>query len=368
MRRSGRSIRRGTKLKGIRRVRQDGKVYRYHRATGIRLPDDLPEDHPEFLAAYLQAEEGASTGKATTKRTHKPAPGSLGHSWWLFCQSDDFMDLSEGYRDRMQAHGDAICETGGKVPISQIRPYHIENDIAELERNAARTRLKTWRKFLSWAKPRLVEKNWAMYVDMPKPKKGTRHARWSADHVAMFRGRWPTDTPQRLAMELMLFTGMRISDAVRCGPRWVDRDGWMTFQQQKTKGEVLIAFDREQPPFADYQAYTFLKECIGKIQVRHLTWLATAQGNKRSEKAASNWFSEACQKAGLKGDERRTAHGLRDTCCARLAEGGATTHQLMTWSGHESLDEAERYTKDAEKKKVLSVDMSGTKIVQVRKS
>lgn len=368
MRRSGRSIRKSPKLKGIRRVKQDGKIYRYHRATGLRLPDDLPEDHADFLAAYLDAEKAHSEGKAETKRTYKPKSGTLAHSWWLFCKSDEFADLSEGYRRRMQAHGDAICETGGKVPINQIRPYHIENDIAELERNAARTRLKTWRKFLAWAKPRLVEKNWAIFVDMPKAKKGERHKRWSDEHIQAFRNCWPTNTPQRLAMELMLFTGMRICDAVRCGPRWIDRDGWMTFQQKKTKGSVLIAFDREQPEFADFEAYQCLKQCIEELEERHLTWLATTHGRQRSEKAASNWFSEACRKAELKNDDRRTAHGLRDTCCSRLAERGATTHQLMTWSGHETLDEAERYTKEAEKKKVLSVDRTGTNIVQVRKS
>ncbi len=40
----------------------------------------------------------------------------------------------------------------------------------------------------------------------------------------------------------------------------------------------------------------------------------------------------------------------------------------MTWSGHESLDEAERYTKEADKKRLLSVDVSGTENVQVAKS
>ncbi len=364
MRSGGRGVRRGAKLKGIRRVKQDGKVYRYHRATGTRLPDDIPEDHPDFLAAYLKAESQAGTKKPIRGAT--PRAGTVAHAWWQFTKSDDFLDLSDGYRRRMMAHGDDIVAKGGNVPIDQIRAYHIENDIQDMDRNAARTRLKTWRKFLDWTQPRLVERNWAKYVDMPKAKKGTPHKRWSADHVAAFRNRWPVDTSQRLAFELMLFTGMRICDAVRCGPGWIDRDGWMTFKQKKTGGEVLIAFNRDLPPFADAEARAYLSECLNARTERHMTFLATIHGTSRSEKAASNWFSDAARKAGLKGDQRRTAHGLRDTCCARLAEGGATAHQLMTWSGHESLEEAERYTKDADKKRMLTVDDSGPKIVQVQ--
>lgn len=366
MRQRRRSLGRAAKLKGIRRVRQDGKVYRYHRATGTRLPDDIPEDDEEFLEAYLAAEK--QTGPKP-RRGATPRTGTVGHAWWKFCQSDDFLDLSDGYRDRMEAHGDAIIATGGKALIKEVRPYHIEYDMEGLERNAARTRLKTWRKFLKWAhrsaKPTLIEKNWAMHVEMPKAKKGEPHKRWSGEHIISFRARWPIETPQRLALELMLFTGMRICDAVRCGPGWVDRDGWMSFKQQKTKGGVLIAFDRELPHFADADALSMLKQCLEARTEKHMTWLATIHGKGRSEKAASNWFSDACRKAGLKDENRRTAHGLRDTCCARLAENGATSHQLMTWSGHESLEEAERYTKEADKKRILTVDVSGTQNVQV---
>lgn len=362
MRRGRRSIWREAKLKGIRRVRQDGKIYRYHRATGTRLPDEIPEDHPDFLAAYLSAEKQAGP---KPKRSAAPRAGTISHAWWQFTQSDDFLDLSSGYRARMLAHGEEITRAGGFVQTKQIRAYHIESNIEGLERNAARTRLKTWRKFLKWAHPKLVEKNWAQHVEMPKAKKGKPHTRWGVEHVNTFRNRWPVGTTQRLAMELMLFTGMRICDAVRCGPGWIDRDGWMSFRQQKTKGDVLIAFDRDLPPFADAEALDFLRKCLRVQNDRHMTWLATIHGKGRSEKAASNWFSEACRKADLKGENRRTAHGLRDTCCARLAENGATAHQLMAWSGHESLEEAERYTKEADKKRMLTADVSGTKIVQV---
>lgn len=66
-----------------------------------------------------------------------------------------------------------------------------------------------------------------------------------------FRAHWSIDTPERLAFEVIFWTGARISDAVRLGHGNVDRDGWIVFRQQKTGGEVAIPFDRALPDFAE---------------------------------------------------------------------------------------------------------------------
>ena len=203
---------------------------------------------------------------------------------------------------------------------------------------------------------------------MPKAAKSQRHARWTCDDIETFRKHWPVGAAQRLSFELMLFTGMRLSDAVRAGPGWVDRDRWLAFKQKKTGGDVLIPFERDLPDIADIEAHQYLQACLAALSSRHLTWMTTKCGAARSEKAASNWFSHACRAAGLKNAQRRTAHGLRDTCCALLAESGATAHQIMTWSGHESLSEVERYTKDVRKKVMLSANANRTQIVQVQNS
>jgi hypothetical protein len=44
---------------------------------------------------------------------------------------------------------------------------------------------------------------------------------------------------------------------------------------------------------------------------------------------------------------RCVPHGLRKAACRRLAEVGATAHQIMAVSGHKSLREVERYTRAA---------------------
>ncbi len=37
-----------------------------------------------------------------------------------------------------------------------------------------------------------------------------------------------------------------------------------------------------------------------------------------------------------------------------LAEAGATAHQIAAWTGHESLSEVQRYSKAADRKRILS--------------
>ena len=47
-----------------------------------------------------------------------------------------------------------------------------------------------------------------------------------------------------------------------------------------------------------------------------------------------------------------SAHGLRKASATRLAEKGATAHQLMSWFGWTTLRQPELYTRAAENKKL----------------
>jgi hypothetical protein len=47
---------------------------------------------------------------------------------------------------------------------------------------------------------------------------------------------------------------------------------------------------------------------------------------------------------------RSTSHGLRKAAATRLADRGATTTQLMAWFGWKTASEAERYTRNADRK------------------
>jgi hypothetical protein len=53
-----------------------------------------------------------------------------------------------------------------------------------------------------------------------------------------------------------------------------------------------------------------------------------------------------------------TAHGLRKAGAVAAAHNGATPHQLMAIFGWRTLEEAERYTKAAEQKRIAIGAMS----------
>ena len=46
-----------------------------------------------------------------------------------------------------------------------------------------------------------------------------------------------------------------------------------------------------------------------------------------------------------------SAHGVRKATSTALAEAGATPHEIMAVTGHQTLEEVERYTKAASRKK-----------------
>jgi integrase len=100
--------------------------------------------------------------------------------------------------------------------------------------------------------------------------------------------------------------------------------------QQKTGARLLIKMHPE------------LARALESVPRSNLTFLVTERGAPFSASSLSNWFGKQCRAAGL---ERRTAHGLRKAACRRLAEAGASVHEIAAVSGHKSLAEIERYTK-----------------------
>jgi integrase len=64
----------------------------------------------------------------------------------------------------------------------------------------------------------------------------------------------------------------------------------------------------------------------------------------------SNVIAAAARETGLSG---RSAHGLRKARLMRIAEAGGPTGAIMLWGGHQSMDEAEAYTRAADRRSLL---------------
>lgn len=63
-----------------------------------------------------------------------------------------------------------------------------------------------------------------------------------------------------------------------------------------------------------------------------------------------NWMGDAIRAAGL--PERCVLHGLRKAAARRLAESSCTTKEIASITGHKSLAEVERYTREADQERL----------------
>ncbi len=339
-----RSIRDSTvTLKHIQTVRRGGKVHRYLRIPGkvrVKLPD-MPPDSPEFLAAYAEALKAAP-------RPQRAATGTIGALTEVFLRSDRFLALSPGYRHMMRVQIDAIRRQAGGARLSDLMARHIRADLAPLAPHLSSARVKAWRLLCQFAiEAGLATEDPSAGIKAKRAPKTDGHPPWTAPEIEAFRARWPCGTTQRLAMELLLWTGARISDAVRLGPGMVGRDGVLVYRQKKTGEPAYAPWTCAIPRFAE--APDELRAALAARPSGHMTFLATAAGRTRSDKAFGGFVREAARTAGVV----KSAHGLRKCRAAMLAEGGATEHEIAAWTGHTSLSEVQHYIKSANRRSAV---------------
>jgi integrase len=170
-----------------------------------------------------------------------------------------------------------------------------------------------------------------------KVRKTEGHHTWTDDEIGRYRNHWPLGTQQRLTMELALETTSRRADVTRVGPQH-ERNGKLDLRHTKNNVDAFIPITPE------------LRAAIDACPTKHLTFLHTKAGAPRSPKALGGDFRQWCDAAGL--PKRCTLHGLRKGGARRLAEAGATAHEIMSITGHKTLSEVERYTKKANRERM----------------
>lgn len=88
---------------------------------------------------------------------------------------------------------------------------------------------------------------------------------------------------------------------------------------------------------------------LGALPRKHVCILTTEWGKPFTVDGYSGWMRDAMREAGLPPDCR--PHGLRKTFGRLLADAGATAHEIMAALGHLTLGEAERYTREADRRR-----------------
>jgi integrase len=309
----------------------------------VAMPD-LPKGDQEFLAAWLAA---MGPQKPTDRR---PLTGTLGAVVVAYMASAAYQNLAPSTRAYMRRNLEAIRRTWGSARAGTLEARHIRADLAKLEPHPANLRLKAWRAMCRWAcnETAMMAHDPAATIRKRVTRKSDGHQPWTRGDVARFRAFWPHDTPQRLAFEVIHRTGAAIVDACHIGPGMI-RDGWLHYRRKKSGSAAVCPMTAEtSPPWFEHDDHLALAIAAAP---RHMTWLVTDQGAPRSQKAASQWFSAACRKAGITG---KTAHGIRKHRAAVFQENGATTDKRMAILGHETETEARRYSAGASLVKTVS--------------
>ena len=313
----------GVRLRHIHTVKMGGRVYRYlrmPRRERVKLPD-LPPEHPDFIAAYLTAREEAP------RAVRRPGAGTIAALVETYLRSSEHAGLSPDYRRIIRREADAIARTGGHARAADLRPNHIDMDLAPLAPFAARIRRAAWRAICRHAHEiGLLATNPAETVRGKKLPKSDGFPPWTVAEIDAFRAHWPLESPQRLAFELLYWTGCRIGDAVKLGPQQVVPDGVMEFRQSKTGNPACVPWTCALPAYAVGMEgdRDLLHAAIAAHPGGHGTWLATVWSKPRTVAGLGKLISAAAQAVGLE----KSAHGLRKARSVALAEAGATAHQI----------------------------------------
>lgn len=160
---------------------------------------------------------------------------------------------------------------------------------------------------------------------------------WSLDEVDKYQEKHPVGTLPRLALDIMLYTGLRRSDAIVLGRQHI-RNGVIQIRAGKNNAEITIPV---LPPLATSIAAT-------REQCGDLVFLINARGEPWKNIAFGYWFAKHCDAAGVPG----RAHGLRKAGATIAANNGATAFELTAMFGWSSIKMAEVYTKKADRVKL----------------
>lgn len=324
--------------------KENGRRYYYFRRPGyqsIRLPG--APGFPEFMRAY----EAAMQARRNEIGADRTAPGTMKALAVSWCGSSRFRKLQPGTQSNYRRHLDEFLETYGTKMVATLQPHHLVRILESMSATPSKPNqlLKILRGMMQFA----FEQGWR--PDNPvRDVKRIRYRKtpfqtWSEEHIAAFEARWPVGTRARLAFALLLYTGQRRGDVIRMGPQHV-KDDFIEVMQQKTGTHLAI------PVHPDLRAAIDAHGCD------HLAFLVTGAGRPFSTGTGFyNWFRECSREAGV--PDGLSPHGLRKAAARRLAEAGCTAHQIMSITGHQTLAEVERYTREANKKSLASAAIIG---------
>lgn len=318
------------KKKFVQPVQSKGKTYYYFRRGSVRkkLPDN--PDSPEFDRAYWDLRSGSSGYNAKTTFS------VLIDSYY---KTPRFQRLKPNTQKGYMATMELIREKNGNKDFTRLTRKGV---IAARDKYAP-----TWRKAnamvecLSFLAKHAIDLEWitANPAQGVEKLKGGSYEAWPDAMLRAYERYCDENDLQleRTVYELCTGTGQRIGDV--CNMTWdqFTDDGYMKVIQEKT-GQFVEVYCPQR--LQDYLAQ--LPKTGRHILAKNLT----QPTSKRRVQTLVQVVREAI------GAEKYVIHGWRYNAAKELAEAGCSDAQIQAVTGHRTLEMAQKYRSQAERKQL----------------
>jgi integrase len=312
-----------------REVTRHGKAVWYVRRThGVRIRIRAPFGTPEHDAEY----QAALAGEPITARVDKFNPRTLG---WLIQRYREtagakgtWGGLSPATRAQRAPFLNEAYDKAGHEPLSRITRSSIDRGMAARSPHTAKHFLHALRGLFQWALKAQHCAHDPTAGLKPIRQQSDGHPVWPEEWCRQFEAHWPVGTWERLAYDLLYWTGMRVSDAVRVGRPHVKNDT-LTYRTEKGNKLVVCPLD------------PVLQRSLDVGPVGELTFIVGARRQPMNKFGFSARVRRAARTAGVPG----SAHGLRKTRATLLVEAGATEAELAAIMGWRGTQMAALYTR-----------------------
>lgn len=315
--------------------RHGTKVYWFFRAKhGPRIPLRGEYGSKEWMEDYKAALAGIA------KREPPEPRASRGTLRWLvehWKRSSDWAQTSIATRKQRDNILQHVLKKSGDRAVEEIDDGAIRAGREKRKETPASANnfLKTMRALFRWAKEeRLVDVDPAKDVKFIKVKtKG--FTPWTMDDITAYRKKWPLGTRERLALELLINTGLRRSDMVRVGRQHV-RDQIIHIRAGKNAVELYIPI------------LPRLSEALAAGPIGEMSFLASQYGRPLTKESFGNIFRSWCNDAGIKD---KSAHGIRKLAATIVADNGGSEQELQALFGWTTNTMSAVYTREANRKR-----------------
>lgn len=267
---------------------------------------------------------------------------TLGDAITLYYASAKFQKLSESGKRDYRAGLEWLKTHFGGVKMTELTFERVERILAlKVSTPAAHNKV---RKRLRMICARSIAMGWIERdptLDTERLPEGPGYYTWTESDIRQFMEVHPSGSQARLALCLMLYTGVRRQDATKMGRQHLFGSK-IAFTATKNKKPIMLPIHPE------------LRKELDHVPQDQMQFLLTEKGRPFTTNGFGNKVRDWCNSAGL---NQCSSHGLRKAIGRRLAEAGATISQIAAILG-DSEDVAAIYVRGADKTLLAEAGMA----------